>query len=58
MEKILTSLSDTEAVAKEVADRVIFMADGAIEEEGTPEDIFGNPQQDRTKEFLARYMAR
>ena len=38
--------------AREVADRVIFMADGAIEEEGTPEDIFTNPKGERTKQFL------
>ena len=38
--------------AKEVADRVIFMADGAIEEEGFPQDIFSNPKSPRTKQFL------
>ncbi len=38
--------------AREVADRVIFMSDGVIVEEGTPEQIFGNPQEERTKEFL------
>ncbi|MBR3844396.1 MAG: amino acid ABC transporter ATP-binding protein [Clostridia bacterium] len=38
--------------ARDVADRVIFMSDGVIVEEGTPEQIFGNPQEDRTKEFL------
>ncbi len=38
--------------AREVADRVIFMADGAIEEEGCPEDIFTNPKGERTKQFL------
>ena len=38
--------------AKEVADRVIFMCDGAIEEEGLPQDIFSNPQSPRTKQFL------
>ncbi len=38
--------------AKEVAERVIFMCDGAIEEEGLPEDIFSNPQSPRTKQFL------
>lgn len=39
--------------ARDVADRVIFMADGVIVEEGTPEQIFGNPQAQRTKDFLA-----
>ena len=38
--------------AREVSDRVIFMADGVIQEEGTPEQIFKNPQNDRTKAFL------
>ena len=42
--------------AKEVADRVIFMADGKIVEEGTPEDIFNNPKQPRTKDFLAKVL--
>ena len=38
--------------AREVSDRVIFMADGVIQEEGTPEQIFNNPQNARTKAFL------
>ena len=38
--------------AREVSDRIIFMADGVIQEEGTPEDIFNNPQNARTKAFL------
>ena len=38
--------------AKEVADRVIFMYDGQIEEEGTPDEIFNNPQSEKTKQFL------
>ena len=38
--------------AREVADRVVFMADGVIAEEGTPEEIFTNPQNPRTKQFL------
>ena len=42
--------------AKEVADRVIFMEGGAIIEEGTPEDIFDNPKNDRTKEFLSKVL--
>ena len=40
------------AFAREVADRVIFMADGKIQEEGTPEEVFGNPQNPRTQVFL------
>ena len=42
--------------AKEVADRVIFMASGKIVEEGTPEQIFEHPQQPRTQEFLAKVL--
>ena len=38
--------------AREVADRVLFMADGIIAEEGTPEQIFNNPQNPRTQNFL------
>ena len=42
--------------AKEVADRVIFMADGHIVEQGTPDDVFCNPQNDRTKDFLNKVL--
>ena len=38
--------------ARDVADRVVFMADGVITEEGTPEAIFSDPQNERTKDFL------
>ena len=38
--------------AKEVADRVIFMADGHIVEQGSPQDIFGNPQDPKLQKFL------
>lgn len=41
------------AFAKSVADVVIYMADGVIEEMGTPEAIFDNPQSDKTKAFLS-----
>ena len=40
--------------AKNVADKVIFMADGVIEEEGTPEQVFDNPQSEKTKAFLQK----
>lgn len=40
--------------ARDVADRVIFMDKGYVVEEGTPEKIFSNPENQRTKEFLAR----
>ena len=42
--------------AKEVSSRVVFMDNGYICEEGTPTEIFENPQQQRTKEFLKRYL--
>ena len=42
--------------AKEVATRVIFMADGKIVEEGTPKDIFENPKSERLKAFLAKVL--
>ncbi|KRL06259.1 amino acid ABC transporter ATP-binding protein [Liquorilactobacillus hordei] len=38
--------------AKEMADRVVFMADGVVVEEGKPEDVFDHPQNERTKSFL------
>ena len=39
--------------ARSISDRVIFMADGIIEEEGTPEQVFGNPQSPKTRQFLS-----
>ena len=39
--------------AREVADRVLFMYDGVIAEEGSPEEVFGNPQNSRTQQFLS-----
>ncbi|REI08907.1 amino acid ABC transporter ATP-binding protein [Staphylococcus felis] len=42
--------------AKNVSDHVVFMADGIVIEEGDPKDIFNNPQQDRTKNFLKRVL--
>ena len=43
------------AFAKEVADQVIFMDDGYIVEQGTPIDVFENPKEERTKQFLSSY---
>lgn len=40
--------------AREVADRVVFMADGEIVEVGTPDEIFDNPKEERTKKFLSQ----
>ncbi|WP_208559536.1 amino acid ABC transporter ATP-binding protein [Marinilactibacillus kalidii] len=42
--------------AREVADRVLFMDDGYIVEQGTPDEIFQNPQHPRTKDFLAKIL--
>ncbi len=42
--------------AREVADRVIFMDEGYIVEEGTPEEIFGNPKEERTINFLNKVL--
>ena len=41
--------------AKEISDKVVFIDNGIIIEEGTPTELFENPQNDRTKEFLKRY---
>ena len=40
--------------AKSVSDKVIFMADGVIEECGTPEEVFDNPKSEKTKAFLSK----
>ena len=42
--------------AREVGNRVLFMADGKLVEEGTPEDIFENPQSERLKDFLSKVL--
>jgi polar amino acid transport system ATP-binding protein len=39
--------------AKDISDRVCFFFDGKIEEQGVPSDLFGNPQHERTKQFLS-----
>ena len=44
------------AFAREVSDRVLFMDQGVILEQGTPAEIFSNPKNERTREFLARYL--
>jgi polar amino acid transport system ATP-binding protein len=42
--------------AREVANRVLFMDDGIIQESGTPQEIFGNPQNPRTQSFLSKVL--
>lgn len=44
------------AFAREVSDRVVFMDNGVILEQGSPKEVFGNPKQARTREFLSRYL--
>ena len=63
--KVIRSLADQNCTmiivthemgfAREVADRVIFMDEGSIVEQGLSEEVFGNPKENRTKQFLARY---
>ncbi|AKG72906.1 amino acid ABC transporter ATP-binding protein [Salinicoccus halodurans] len=54
-EKTMIIVTHEMDFAKEIADRVIFMADGHIVEEGTPEEIFDNPENERTRKFLRKY---
>ena len=42
--------------AREAADRVIFMADGCILEQGTPEEVFDHPKEEKTKQFLSKIL--
>ena len=61
--RVIRSLKDSERTmiivthemefARNVSDHVIFMADGVIEEEGTPDEVFGNPKSEKTKAFLS-----
>ena len=44
------------AFAREVSDRVVFMDQGVILEQGSPAELFGNPKNERTRTFLSRYL--
>ena len=44
------------AFARDVSNHVVFMADGVICEEGDPKEVFANPKQQRTRDFLSRFM--
>ena len=44
------------AFARDVSNRVVYMDSGVICEQGSPEEIFGNPQKQQTKDFLARFL--
>lgn len=52
----MTVVTHEMGFAKEVADRVVFMDEGFIVEEGTPEELFDNPQNERTKSFLSKVL--
>jgi putative lysine transport system ATP-binding protein len=43
------------AFARDVSNKVVYMNEGRIWEQGTPEEIFGNPQKQETKDFLSRF---
>lgn len=45
------------AFARDVSSKVVFMADGVIAEEGTPKEIFENPKNPKTREFLTRFLS-
>nr|WP_294491423.1 amino acid ABC transporter ATP-binding protein [uncultured Mediterraneibacter sp.] len=63
--KVIKGLADQEttmiivthemAFARDVSSQVIFMDDGRILEQGTPAEVFGNPKEERTRQFLSRY---
>lgn len=42
--------------ARDVSNRVVYMCDGLIREDGTPEQVFGHPKDERTREFLTRFL--
>lgn len=43
------------AFARDVSDQVLFMDDGYVLEKGSPEEVFGNPKEERTRQFLSRF---
>ena len=43
------------AFARDVSNRVVYMNEGVICEQGSPEELFGNPQRQETKDFLSRF---
>ena len=48
-------VTDEMAFARDVSNHVVYMNQGVICEEGTPEEVFGNPQRQETKDFLSRF---
>ena len=47
---------DEMAFARDVCDRVMFLHNGQIEEEGPPEQVFGAPRSERCRQFLSKYL--
>jgi polar amino acid transport system ATP-binding protein len=43
-------------LAREIADRILFVDEGCIKEQGTPEEVFGNPKNARLQEFLSKVL--
>ena len=52
----MRSIFEEMGFAKEVANRCMFFYDGVINEEGAPEEFFGNPQSERLKDFLSKVL--
>lgn len=52
---VLIIVTHEMSFAKEISDRIVFMDEGVILEEGTPDQLFNNPREARTKEFLSRF---
>ncbi|MCI1985022.1 MAG: amino acid ABC transporter ATP-binding protein [Lactobacillus sp.] len=55
VDKTVVLISHEMRFVREVADRVLFFADGQILEDGTPEDVFVHPQHPKTREFIGRF---
>lgn len=53
--KTLIIVTHEMAFAKEISDHVIFMADGNVVEQGSPEEVFNNPKNERTRQFFQRF---
>ena len=53
--KVMIIVTHEMAFARDVSDKVLFMDDGKILEQGTPEEVFENPKEERTRQFLSRY---
>ena len=58
MEPEVLLFDEPTAFARDVSSHVVFMADGVIAEQGAPAQLFENPQNPRTREFLSRFLAR